>query len=218
MEPTETRPRRVIAAYARPEAFAPHVRTILARMGYVIVPAEELESVPDWVPDSHPVLRIVDERQLASVPEDETGTPVPMIVLTGRHGVSGADPRIVGALPRPAGLHELYRLMQQALEETPRGTPRAMVHLAATCRQNGREWRTALLSISENGCLLRSPEPIALGTHVDLCFDLPRVGAVETRAETAYQMPPDLGMIFHETPAAVRRAISEFVTAQLAQG
>jgi hypothetical protein len=75
-----------------------------------------------------------------------------------------------------------------------------------------------VLSLSENGCLLRSPEPIALGTHVDLAFDLPRVGAVETRAETAYQMPPDLGMIFHETPAAVRRAISEFVTAQLAQG
>jgi hypothetical protein len=218
MDPADARPRRHIAAHARPEAFAPHVRTILARMGYTILPAEELEELPDWVPGSRPALRIVDERQLASVPEDEEGAPVPMIVLTGRHGVSGADPRIVGALPRPAGLHELYRLMQQALEDTPRATPRALIHLGARCRQNGREWRIALLSISENGCLLRSPEPIALGTHVDLAFDLPRVGAVETRAETAYQMPPDLGMIFHETPAAVRRAISEFVTAQLAQG
>jgi hypothetical protein len=218
MEPTEPRPRRHIVAHARPEAFAPHVRTILARMGYTILPAEELEALPDWVPGSRPALRIVDERQLSSVPEDEDGAPIPMIVVTGRHGVSGADPRIVGAVPRPAGLHELYRLMQQALEETPRATPRAMIHLSARCRQNGREWRIALLSISENGCLLRSPEPIALGSHVDLAFDLPRVGEVETRAETAYQMPPDLGMIFHETPAAVRRAISEFVTTQLAQG
>jgi hypothetical protein len=218
MQQTEPRPRRLIAAHARPEAFSSHVRTILARMGYAIVPAEELESLPDWLPDSRPDLRIVDERQLASVPEDDEGLPIPMIVLTGRHGVSGADPRIVGAVPRPAGLHELYRLMQQALEETPRGTPRALIHLPGRCRQNGREWRIALLSISENGCLLRSPEPIALGTHVDLAFDLPRVGAVETRAETAYQMPPDLGMIFHETPAAVRRSISGFVTSQLAQG
>ena len=218
MEQTASRPRRHIVAHARPEAFAPHVRSILARMGYAILPAEELESLPDWLPDSRPALRIVDERELSSVPEDEDGAPIPMIVLTGRQGVSGADPRIMGALPRPAGLHELYRLIQQALEETPRANPRAMVHLSARCRQNGREWRIALLSISENGCLLRSPEPIALGTHVDLAFDLPRVGAVETRAETAYQMPPDLGMIFHETPAAVRRAISEFVTHQLAQG
>lgn len=218
MEQSEPRPRRLIVAHARPEAFAPHVRSILARMGYAIVPAEELESLPDWLPDSRPDLRIVDERQLASVPEDENDTVVPMVVLTGRHGVTGADPRIVGALPRPAGLHELYRLIQQALEEKPRGTPRVPIHLLARCRQNGREWRIALLSLSENGCLMRSPEPIALGTHVELAFDLPRVGAVATRAETAYQMPPDLGMIFHETPAAVRRAISAFVASHLAQG
>lgn len=217
MDQTQARPRRLIAAHARPEAFAPHVRSILARMGYAIVPAEEMEGLPEWLPEARPDLRIVDERQLASVPEDEDGSSVPMIVLTGRHGVSGADPRIVGAVPRPAGLHELYRLMQQALEETPRATPRAMIHLSGRCRQNGREWRIALLSISENGCLLRSPEPIALGTHVELAFDLPRVGAVETLAETAYQMPPDLGMIFHETPASVRRAISDFVASHLTQ-
>ena len=215
MEYPKQRLRRLLVAHARSEAFAPHARSILSKMGYAIVPAEELESLPEPMPTQRPDLRIVDERRLAELPDEDDGKPVPIIVISGRHGVTGADPRIVGAVPRPAGLHELYRLIQQALEVNPRSAPRVPTHISATCCREGKEWTCQLVSLSENGCLLRSPEPMPLGTHVELRFELPRAGTLETVAETAYQIPPDLGLIFHETSPAVRRAIADFVSSTL---
>jgi hypothetical protein len=130
--------------------------------------------------------------------------------------VSGVDPRIVGAVARPAGLHELYRLVQMVLEESPRNTPRVPTHLSARCRRDGREWTASILSLSENGCLLRCTEPVTLRTEVELEFALPRSGSLWTPAEIAYQIPPDLGLVFYSTPAAVRRSIAEFVLESMA--
>ncbi|MEN8181546.1 MAG: PilZ domain-containing protein [Myxococcota bacterium] len=217
MEYPKQRLRRLLVAHARSDAFAPHARSILSKMGYAIVPAEDLDSLPEPLPEQTPDLRIVDERRLAEIPEDQEGQSVPVIVISGRHGVTGADPRIVGAVPRPAGLHELYRLIQQVLEVTPRSTPRIPTHLAASCRRNGREWTCQVVSLSENGCLIRSPEPMPLGSHIELHFELPSSGTIETRAETAYQMPPDLGLIFNETPPKARRAIADFVSSALVE-
>jgi hypothetical protein len=205
---------RILAVHAAPEALAPMTRVILAKLGYVILTPEELESLGPEVECRGPELRIVDERRLAEVPEDL----VPIVVLSGRHGVTGADPRIVGAVRRPAGMHELYRLIQQVLEETPRTVPRVPTHLVAHCRRNGLEWRAALLSLSENGGLLRSPEPLLLGSRFRLRFELPRSGPIEVEAETAYQLVPDLGVIFNATSPADRAAISAYVGEMLGAG
>jgi hypothetical protein len=210
------KPRWLIVSYARSEAYVPLARVILARMGYSIVSAEEWEDLPTADRDRTPDLRIVDERRLGEIPEDEGLSEVPMIVLTGRHGVSGVDPRIIGAVARPAGLHEIYRLIQQTIEDTPRSTPRVDTHLMARCRNGEREWHGAVLSLSENGCLLRTPEPVNLGSQIEICFDLPRTGTIETQAESAYQLVPDTGLIFHRTPAAFREAILSFVEESLA--
>jgi hypothetical protein len=215
MEYPKQRLRRLLVAHARSDAFAPHTRSILSKMGYAIVPAEDLESLPEPLPGQTPDLRIVDERRLAELPEEDGEPQVPIIVISGRHGVTGADPRIVGAVPRPAGLHELYRLIQQALEVTPRSAPRIPTHLSAACRKEGKEWRCQVVSLSENGCLVRSPEPMPLGSQIEIQFELPSAGSIETRAETAYQIPPDLGLIFHETAPAFRRAIADFVSQTL---
>ena len=209
--PPEAPARRLLVTHAQPEAFAPLARSILARTGYRIVSVEELDELPPSIALRRPDLRLVDERRLAEVPEDGEGGNVPIILLTGRHGVSGVDPRIVGAVARPAGLHELYRLVQMVLEESPRNTPRVPTHLPARCRRDGREWTASILSLSENGCLLRCAEPVTLRTEVELEFALPRAGSLWTPAEVAYQIPPDLGLVFYSTPAAVRRSIAEFV-------
>ena len=170
-------PQRLLVTHAAPEAYAPMARAILSRLGYRIVEPDEYPAVAAELGLERPHLRLVDERSLADV-EDEEDPPVPIVVLCGRHGVTGADPRIVGAIRRPAGLHEIYRLVQQVLEDTPRSTPRVPTHLAARCKRDGREWRGAVLSLSENGCLLRSPEPLLLGSRIALGFELPRSGSI----------------------------------------
>jgi len=207
-------PRRVVLAHTTDESFAPMSRAILAKLGYTILTSEEFENIAEELDCDRPDLRIVDERSLPEVPEDG-GCSVPIIVLTGRYGVTGADQRIAGAVRRPAGIHELYRLMQQILEDTPRTAPRVATHLSATVHSGEREWSVAVLSLSENGCLIRSPETLLLGSSVRLGFELPNAGPLEFAAETGYQLVPDVGLIFHAASPANREAVSRYVDAAL---
>src|SRR5262245_55448922 len=210
-----TLPRRVLVMHAAPEAFAPRTRMLFHKLGYVIVDPDELSALVDSGTCQRPDLRIVDERSLGEVPE-ESGPAVPIVVLSGRHGVTGADPRIVGAVRRPAGLHELYRLVQQVLEETPRSSPRVATHQPAQCRVGDRQWHGAVISLSENGCLLRSAEAPGLGTRLEVSFSLPRSGVLRLDAEIAYQLVPDLGIVFNGTSPGMRDAIRGYVQAALA--
>jgi hypothetical protein len=205
-------PQRVLVTHAPPAAFAPATLSILAKLGYAIVDPDVFARLADE--DDRPDLYIVDERNLAEVPDDG-GSPIPIVVLTGRHGVTGADVRIAGAIQRPAGLHELYRVVQQVLEDTPRTTPRVATHIPACCLCQGKQWRSALVSLSENGGLMRSPEPLVLGSRLRLGFELPRSGPLEVDAEIAYQLVPDVGVIFNGAPPSVREAIAAYVTEAL---
>ena len=69
----------------------------------------------------------------------------------------------------------------------------------------------AVLSLSENGCLVRSSEPLVLGSRFDLQFDLPGRGTVALTGEVAYQLVPDVGVIFQCTAPLDRQAIARFV-------
>ncbi len=202
----------VLLSHARAEAYAPMTRVILGKLGYLILMPDELESI-EGAEEIRPLVRLLDERQLAEIPDELDG--VPIILITGRHGANGADSRIAAAVKRPAGMHELYRLIQQLTEDTPRSSPRVPTHIPVRCRRGEEEWSTAMLSISENGCLMRSPEPLNLGGRVALSFELPRAGRLELEAETAYQLLPDLGMIFHATRASDREAIKGYVAQTL---
>jgi hypothetical protein len=208
-------PRRILLTHAAPEAFTEMSRTILTKLGYALVTPEEFPDCAESLGRDIPDLRIIDERSLAEVPED--GFPaIPIIVLTGRHGVTRADPRIVGAIRRPAGMHDLYRLAQEVLEDSPRTTPRIPTHFQARCHRDGSEWTGAVLSLSESGCLLRSTEPQMLGSRFTLSFALPRAGTLELEGEVTYQLVPDLGMTFHATSPSDRKAISDFIDRSLA--
>src|SRR5262245_24333065 len=140
MEPAGLK--RVLISHAGPEAFAPMTRVILAKLGYLVLLPEEAASIRDLA-DARPLVRLLDERQMAEIPDDGDG--IPTILLTGRHGATGADPRIAGAVKRPAGMHELYRLIQQLTEDTPRSTPRVPTHLPARCKSEGKEWSSTML-------------------------------------------------------------------------
>ncbi|MBW2269482.1 MAG: PilZ domain-containing protein [Deltaproteobacteria bacterium] len=207
-------PRRALVSYAASDAFAPTTLLLLARLGYTIHEPEGFAKLAD--PDDRPDAFLVDERRLAEVPDDG-GPQIPIVALAGRQGVTGADVRVAGAVPRPAGLHELFSVLQQVLERRPRSAPRVATHLSARCcAEDSGAWQGTLLTLSENGCLLRSPEPLLLGSKLCMHFALPRGGEIELDAEVAYQLPPDLGLVFSSVEAAARRAIADFVGEALA--
>jgi hypothetical protein len=205
--------RHRILSLARPEAYVPMTRVILGRIGYAILTPDEWLAEPEHA-DDMPPLCIAEERQLGEL---DTGLAhMPLIVVCGRRDAEIDDRRVLGVVSRPAGLHELYRLFQQALEPLARGSLRALTNLPVRLRRDGREHAGSLLSLSENGCLVRAAEPLALGAQLEVAFTLPRVGAIETHAEVAYHLRPDVGLVFQATPAAARRAILGFVEELLA--
>ena len=206
---------RTIVVYAGADAFADRAHQMLSRLGYELLSPEDFARGAESS-SARPDLILVDERRLGEIPDGEDDQPaLPIIVLTGSQGVSGVDSRIAGAVMRRAGLHDLYRLLQQILEQTPRTTPRVPTHLRALCRRGADEWVGAVLSLSPSGCLLRSSEALPLGSKVELRFDLARFGVVEVPGEVSYQLVPDLGVVFSVISAEKRQAIEGFVDATL---
>jgi hypothetical protein len=171
------------------------------------MPAEDREFKTD--------LLLVDERRLADVVDSTAGgepNSVPIVVLTGKHGVTPSDSRILGAVKRPAGLHDLYRLLQQIFEDKPRSTPRVATQLRVRCEVGDRHWDGRVLSLSENGCLVRCSEAITLGQRVRIEFTLPETGSIRLHAEAAYQLLPDIGLVFSSVPPGHRETLERFVT------
>lgn len=203
-------PRRVLVSHAAPTAYAPMTRPMLAKLGYAILEAEDFAHALEEDEYARPDLRLVDERHLGEVGHEDP--VVPIVVLSGRLGVTGADTRIVAALRRPAGLHDLYRIVQQVLEDTPRSSPRVPTHLRVRCEQEGSEWTATVLCLSENGCLMRSPQPLLLGGRLVLHLELPRRGGLELEGEVAYQLLPDVGIVFNAASRRVRESLAAFVT------
>ncbi len=215
-----TTSRHVFFTNARPEAFALLTRAILGRLGYRILTLDELRRTQSHEGIEHaPVeMLILDEHRREVSEEVDPRGSLPILLLTGRAGIREPDPRVIAAVKRPAGLHELYRIFQRHFEERPRSTPRIETDLEVTCHRKGKTWTAALLSLSDNGCLLRGSEAVPLGSTLDMTFRLPKVGEVELEAETAYQLVPDLGLVFSATPPQTRNAIGAYVLETIAAG
>jgi hypothetical protein len=54
-----------------------------------------------------------------------------------------------------------------------------------------------------------------LGSRLELAFRLPGIGELELEAESAYQLVPDFGLVFHATAPTDRAAIARYVTQAL---
>jgi len=206
-------PRRTIASYVPPQAFAPGARAALVGLGYRVIAAATRGPFDDgsWQPD----VRVIDERHLHRLPE-ENGANVPVVALCGRRQGLARDPRVVGVIERPAEVGALYPLLQEILEEKPRRAARAPTRIPARCTRADRRWTGEVLSLSEQGCLFRSRAQIEPGMELSLLFPLPLGRMVSTRARVMGRQGDAMGVAFTGASGPSRKAIADYVVRRLA--
>ena len=184
--------------------FSEGVETALGRLGYELLPASIRAEAPD--------ARFVAAGRLSRLPADATE---PVVLFGGPRSKDVEDPRVIDIVGRPAGLRELYGLLQGALEETPRAVPRIPASLPARSFREGIDAPGAILSLSENGCLLRSTVALPGEGALKLQFALPNRGLIDTWAEPRNKAGRELGLAFDGLPDASRIAIADYVTTSL---
>ena len=194
-----TEPRFAIASHAADSDYAPTSRVLLWKLGYALLPPEEAGT---------PALRVVREDRLGEIP----ASAEPIILLSRARKGKQSDPRVVGTIRRPAGLHELYRLFQEATEAHPRAVPRVACALRATADADGRRFDLAVTSLSENGCLVSGERLPPLDTRLALDIELPWGERVGGPAIAAYEQGEQLGLVFHDIKLAERKKLVRAVT------
>jgi len=218
--PKTARQHQVLLSHAAPETYAPMTRLLLAKLGYLILSPEELASI-DGGEAFRPVLLLLDESQLSSAPAVDHAVPILMVTSKDKDrepGEAVGDSRVAGVVRCPVQSEDLFRLIQQLTERTPRSTPRVDCEFDVRCRQGDREWSGVLASISEKGGLLRRPELPELGSRLVLSFELPGIRRLKLSAETAYYDLQGAGVVFCEPSESDRAAIAGFVRQRLLGG
>lgn len=217
---TQPLPSRTPVCYANASDFADNTIRILARLGYDILSPESFEMLrtgPDGDPSRKPDVFIVDESRLCDLPESDGERDIPVVQIVSGASAPVEDGRAAASVKSPVGLHDLYRVLQQVLEDCPRTTPRIRTQLPGLCSHAGRDWSATVVSLSENGCLLRTSEPVPLGTQLQLGFDVPGSGRVHITAEAAYHLLSDIGLVFSSIAPRIRELIARHVTDSLLQ-
>jgi len=197
-------PRLCIASHASESDYAPTSRVLLWKLGYALVPAEEAQS---------PALRVVRDDRLGEV----DAQTAPIILLTRERKARQRDPRIAGTLRRPARLHELYRLIQAALEAHPRAVPRVPTSLRAKASCEDAHYAFDVSSLSENGCLVAGPKLPLHGASLELEIEMPWGQRLTTPAVVAYEQGDCLGLVFHGITLGARKKVQKAVMELLAR-
>lgn len=198
-------PRLCIASHASESDYAPTSRVLLWKLGYALVTPEEAQS---------PALRVVRDDRMAEVAEDPNA---PIILLTRERKARQRDPRVAGTLRRPARLHELYRLIQAALEAHPRAVPRVPTSLRAKASCEDTHYEFDVNSLSENGCLVTGPKLPLHGVSLELEIEMPWGQRLQTPAVVAYEQGECLGLVFHGMTLGARKKVQKAVMELLAR-
>jgi hypothetical protein len=162
----------------------------------------------------------VPDLAIADLECEGVGVPpaTPWIALAPRGAPHPTRIPIVGLVERPAPFHALYRVLQLALEPTPRSSARVSTSLAAHCRAESGSFEAQLVSLSRDGCLLWREEPPPQGEEVTVDFELPTFGRVEVRGRTVYRRDTETALVFRDVSAPEGRSIQRYVEESLLQG
>jgi len=203
---------RRIGLHLTPRSLAPRVLEALRALGYTL---EECEIVDHAALEDRRVW-LVDADRLCDFPDLSVMPDARLLLLTPSDQDNDIDSRAFAHTTRPGRLAPVYEMIQNALEQYPRRSPRISTQLSARCIRSDRRSIGAVLSLSEGGCLLRTSESFRKGMNVDLQFALPNYGLVSTPAECRYTRRGDVGLAFDEPSPDTRHTIAHYVTLQLA--
>jgi len=202
---TESQSPRVILSLSPPQSYVSLARIKLSQAGYSVVSEERWEAHYAHVRRA-PDLVIVDAERAHEL----SGLPG---ILLYAHGQSVPwAPTAIGSIERPAGFHDLYRLVQEALEANPRATPRVPTSIPArVCGALNGGAEAQVVSLSRGGCLLRRENPPDPGEEIALEFELPRCGTVQIIGRTVYRRAEEAGLVFRNLSAPASQGIQSFV-------
>ncbi len=201
---SESQTSRVILSLSPPQSYLPLARLKLSQVGYSILSEDRWESHYANVRRA-PDLVIVDAERA-----NELGGLPGILLYAPRQNVPWAA-SAVGSIERPAGFHDLYRLVQAALEPNPRATPRVPTSIPARIRGASGVAEAQVVSLSRGGCLLRRENPPDPGEEIAFEFDLPRCGTLEIVGRTVYRRAHEAGLVFRNLSAPASQGIQSFV-------
>ncbi|MEE3327136.1 MAG: PilZ domain-containing protein [Myxococcota bacterium] len=205
-----------IASHLGPGAMTPGSEQTLGRLGYT-VEAWTKSSLQD-APGGKHRLHLVDDRNMESIPTPEADPDTPIILLTGARPKTNTDPRIAGQLMRPVAAHDLYLLLEHALEMEPRKSPRVRTRLSARYLRRHGSTQGRIESLSTSGCRLTTSSPLKAGRTETLQIAIPTHGLIQTRARCVWARDCVAGFEFVSLDPVSQQAVARYVDHQLARG
>ena len=119
---------------------------------------------------------------------------------------------------RPVAAHDLYVLLEHALEKEPRQAPRVRTRLSARyLRRNGSR-QGHIESLSTSGCRLRTPGTLEEGRTETLQIAIPNHGLIQARARCVWTRANVAGFEFVSLEPLSQQAVAEYVDRQLSCG
>jgi hypothetical protein len=205
-----------IGTHTTHRAIPRQTRLALDALGYRLVESGHAEPGLDGeAPDCD--LRLVDDDQIELIPSPDDDPDTPVIVLIGTRPAPVEDRRVLGSIRRPAHLQPLYSMLQDALELTPRSSPRIATELPARCVLSDRRWPASVLSLSTTGCLLRSDAALEEGVQLSLQFVIPAQDVITTRARCVSLGAEGAGLVFSGSSMYGRESITHYIVDRLTE-
>ena len=202
---------------------------LLQKFGYSVHSTSEVAAALDFFCAEQPAAVIADAaleglNLLTLVRKDPRFSDVPVILIRSSSGPGlHAGIRAAAWLEKPVTADALYRVVQSAIEKTPRQNIRVTTSLKA--KVGTGEVEGAVTSLSEFGLFFQVRDLLPMKTTVPISFEIKgrtiRAGAVVLYVSTYEEgssREPGMGMKFVTISPADRALVKAFVLEQLSSG
>jgi len=207
---------------------------LIKRLGYDVLTAKNGAEALRIMKEKRPSLVLLDivmpvmdgKTCLTIAKNDPEIKDIPIFMLTSRFDILRDCARIGcnGYLKKPVNLSELYEVIQNTIEETPRQNLRVTLSLKVTLSYQDKREVLYATNLSLEGIYLRREEPLDIGTPVVIKLHLPppsetitlKGSVIHTKDLTDNLSPePGIGIRFDDVAPDVIHRLRRFIYDQL---